>query len=73
MVNTADVAAFFALTPIMALAWAWLSSVILSAVVAQSKGQGAIEWIFFSLLFGPLALLAVVGLPDRSRRAEPTD
>ena len=38
--------------------------------VAQSKGHEAGWWFFGGLLFGPLALLATIGLPDlKLRRA----
>ena len=38
--------------------------------VAQSKGHEAGWWLFGGLLFGPLALLASIGLPDlKLRRA----
>ena len=41
-----------------------------SWTVAQSKGHEAGWWFFGGLLFGPLALLASIGLPDlKLRRA----
>ena len=36
--------------------------------VAQSKGHEAGWWFFGGLLFGPLALLASIGLPDLKLR-----
>lgn len=39
-----------------------------SSLVAGAKGYEAPIWFFSGLLFGPLALLAAVGLPDLKLR-----
>lgn len=39
-----------------------------TATVAASKGYNATEWFFSGLVFGPLALLATLGLPDLKLR-----
>jgi len=36
--------------------------------MAHSKGHEAASWFFAGLLFGPLALIAAVGLPDLKLR-----
>ena len=41
---------------------------IFSANLAHLKGHSAEAWSFGGLLFGPLALLAAVGLPDLKLR-----
>lgn len=41
---------------------------ILTSRVADSKGWEASGWFIAGLLLGPLALLAVVGLPDKKLR-----
>ena len=43
----------------------WLAVPGMAAHVAGAKGGDATSWFFLSLLFGPFALLAAVGLPDR--------
>ena len=47
----------------------WLPCGIYSGVVAEEKGHGGIAWFFGGLLFGPMALISVVGLPDRKLRS----
>lgn len=62
---------------------AWFMCGAFSSHVASEKGRCAICWFLWGIGFGPMALLAVVGLPDKSRprevelpptrdRAEPT-
>ena len=39
-----------------------------TAYVAQEKAYDSMPWLFMGMLFGPLALLAAVGLPDKRAR-----
>ena len=39
-----------------------------TAYVAQEKAYDSMPWLFLGILFGPLALLAAVGLPDKKAR-----
>jgi hypothetical protein len=39
-----------------------------SSLVAGAKGYEAPIWFFSGLLFGPLALLALIGMPDLKLR-----
>lgn len=41
---------------------------IYSSLVAAAKGYEAPAWFFSGLLFGPLALLASIGMPDLKLR-----
>lgn len=45
-----------------------LVSAFLTSQVADSKGWEGTGWFFAGLLFGPIALIAVVGLPDKKLR-----
>lgn len=44
---------------------AWVVTALLCAVVATDKHHSGIAWGFVGLLFGPIALIATVGLADR--------
>lgn len=46
-------------------AWIWLGSVVLAPMVADGKGHSLGGWIVTAICFGPLALVAAAGLPDR--------
>jgi hypothetical protein len=39
-----------------------------TATIAGDKGYGGGKWVLAGLLFGPIALLAAVGLPDLKQR-----
>ena len=39
-----------------------------SAYLASEKGRMGIDWFVLGALFGPIALLTVVGLPARIKR-----
>ena len=43
----------------------WLACAFLAAFVASEKYRCTTCWFVVGLLFGPVGLLAVVGLPDR--------
>lgn len=43
--------------------WIWLASVILCGIVAREKKRLTIAWVIAGIFFGPLALLAISGLP----------
>lgn len=43
----------------------WIAGGLLTQYVAVQKGYGRL-WFWWGLLFGPIGLLASVGLPDRS-------
>ena len=40
----------------------------LSSTIAEDKGHGQLVWGLVDLLFGPIGLLAAVGLSDRVQR-----
>ena len=40
----------------------------LSSTIAEDKGHGEFVWGLVGLLFGPIGLLATVGLSDRVQR-----
>ena len=46
----------------------WIPCGFFAAVVAEGKGHNGIAWFFGGFLFGPMGLLAVVGLEDRKLR-----
>lgn len=46
----------------------WLVCAGFCGTVAEEKGYSSGMWIFGGLLFGPLALIAVAGLPDKKLR-----
>ena len=39
-----------------------------SNTVANSKGYSGISWFFGGVLFGPIALISIVGMPDKSSK-----
>ena len=43
----------------------WIPCGIYAGVIAASKDHNWLPWIFGGLLFGPVALIATAGLPDR--------
>ena len=44
----------------------WLPLGFFSNTVANSKGYSGIAWFFGGVLFGPIALISIVGMPDRT-------
>jgi hypothetical protein len=48
----------------------WLISAFLAHHVANAKGACGACWFLVGVLFGPLALLAAVGMPDLLTRRE---
>lgn len=46
----------------------WLPIGFFSNTVANSKGYNGIFWFFGGVLFGPIALLSIVGMPDKSSK-----
>ena len=43
----------------------WIPCGFYAGVIAASKDHNWLPWIFGGLLFGPVALIATAGLPDR--------
>ena len=43
----------------------WIPCGIYAGVIAASKDHNWLPWIFGGFLFGPVALIATAGLPDR--------
>ena len=39
-----------------------------ASAAAQGKGHEPVGWAFWGLIFGPFAMLAVIGLPDLKTR-----
>ena len=54
---------------VLAFLLIWIPCGIYSGVVAEEKGHGGIAWFWGGLIFGPMALISVVGLPDRKLRS----
>ena len=50
------------------LALSWIPIAFYTAKVAQAKGCRTMPWFIGGLLFGPVALLAAAGWPDRWMR-----
>lgn len=48
----------------------WFISAFLAWHVANAKGACGLCWFLLGVLFGPLALLATVGMPDLLTRRE---
>tara|TARA_B100000401_G_C52190130_1_gene431953 strand:+ start:210 stop:482 length:273 start_codon:yes stop_codon:yes gene_type:complete len=46
----------------------WLPLGFFSNTVANSKGYNGISWFFGGVLFGPIALISIVGMPDKTSR-----
>ena len=46
----------------------WLPLGFFSNTVANSKGYNGISWFFGGVLFGPIALISIVGMPDKSSK-----
>ena len=46
----------------------WLPIGFFSNTVANSKGYNGVFWFFGGVLFGPIALLSIVGMPDKSSK-----
>ena len=46
----------------------WLPCAVFSGVVAEDKGHNGIAWFWGGLLFGPVGLLAIAALSDRTQR-----
>lgn len=47
---------------------AWFACGALASHVASEKDRCGVCWFVWGVLFGPMALLATVGLPDKSGR-----
>ena len=54
---------------VLAFLLIWIPCEIYSGVVAEEKGHGGIAWFWGGLIFGPMALISVNGLPDRKLRS----
>ena len=46
----------------------WLPIGFFSTTVANSKGYSGLSWFFGGFLFGPIALISIVGMPDKTSR-----
>jgi len=44
----------------------WLPLGFFSNTVANSKGYSGISWFFGGVFFGPIALISIVGMPDKT-------
>jgi hypothetical protein len=47
--------------------FAWLPCTFYAATVSSEKGYSGFRWGFGAFLFGPIALIAAVGLPNREQ------
>jgi hypothetical protein len=45
----------------------WILCGVFSAMIAGGKGHGGCSWLLGGFLFGPIALIATIGLRDRKR------
>lgn len=52
---------------------AWVACGVFSSYVAQTKGYSSGWWLLWGLLFGPVALLATVGLANKVQTVRNTD
>ena len=48
----------------------WMLCGIFSGVVAGNKGHGGCLWTVGGVFFGPLALIATLGLGDKNQRTK---
>lgn len=55
---------------LLAILFLWLPCIFYTGTVASEKGYSPFRWGLGSLLFGPIALLAAVGLPVKSSRSQ---
>lgn len=46
---------------------AWLACGLFACHVANEKDRCGICWLVWGVVFGPMALIATVGLPDKSK------
>lgn len=46
---------------------AWIACGVFASHVASEKDRCGVCWFFWGVLFGPMALIATVGLPDKSK------
>lgn len=51
----------------------WVGSLVLAPLAASGRGRSAFVWFALALIFGPLALLAVLVMGSATRAASPTD
>jgi hypothetical protein len=54
--------------PTMLVIWIWISSIVLSYIVAIEKQRSGSNWAAAAVFTGLLALIAVVGLPPAEPR-----
>lgn len=54
----------FAIIVILSILWVVIGCGLLTAYVAGEKGRSSIAWFFCGLLFGPLGLIAIAGIPS---------
>ena len=50
------------------LIWFYISNALFTMVVANNKEYNGIMWLLGALFFGPLALITIVGMPDKKSR-----
>ncbi|WP_038852648.1 hypothetical protein [Bordetella petrii] len=48
----------------------WLGCTLFSAYLAVEKGRWGLAWFFLGIVFGPVALVAIAGLPPRVQPVE---
>lgn len=61
--------AFLAIVGMYASMWivvAWLGCGLFSGHLAAEKGRWGFWWFLMGILFGPIALIAAAGLPDKN-------
>ena len=54
------------------LAFAWLASIIITIIVASSKGRSGFGWFLLSIFFGIFALILVALLPSLKKDSIPS-
>ena len=50
------------------LIWFYISNALFTMVLANNKEYNGFMWLLGSLFFGPLALLTLIGMPDRKSK-----
>ena len=50
---------------LLLIAASHLASAFLAATIARQKARNSNRWLLAGFLFGPLGLIAAVGMPDR--------
>ena len=51
---------------LIAFFFVWLPIGFFSTTVANSKGYNGLAWFFGGIIFGPIALISIVGMSDKT-------